>query len=356
MPRSSPKRKPAATKASPDLSAILGGISANPGVLDEATREPTVLEQLNERLDQPLPGVTVGPYQPRTNREVSDDNDALLAARAGPLAGQPVHDPVTFEPRPDLPLPLTGGVTMRAPHQVDLEELLGTDPDGVPVRFNPDGSVTVLDPLDDPELGRGDPLVDPNADLTIGEVLGPIHGDPEQPTLRGFEMSDEPLPIPAINFEPETEQIVAHQPPPAGVSSANAGGGVPGRVPTIDPATENILTPSAQRVQGYSSGGVVRYEGRIRILEAFQYLGRLDSAPTWVDRSWLGYSDYDDLRKIEPGPCLRVPLMSGQNAICRIGDFCVQQEVVLQQGMLSDVRVEVWPKEEFVKNFMPVVD
>lgn len=332
MAKAAAKRKPpATTQASPDLSAILKGMSANPGVLDEQV----TVEAYPGKIQPKTPEIAAANQQRRQDQ-------ADIAERASYPEGT-IFDARTFEPI----LPTDPRHPLRIADQagalgLSVEEYLALNP--LEPRVDP---FPVLDPDGKPAVDAAPP------DLTIGEALGPIQGDPELPTLRGFEMSDAPLPIPAINFEPEPEPIAA-SPLPAGVSSANAGRGVPFTRPA--PLDGDILTPSAQRVQGYSSGTVVRYEGRIRILEAFQYLGRLDSAPTWIDRSWLGYADFDDLRKIEPGPCLRVPLTTGQNAICRIGDFCVQQEVVLQQGMLSDIRVEVWAKEDFVKNFMPVVD
>ncbi len=96
------------------------------------------------------------------------------------------------------------------------------------------------------------------------------------------------------------------------------------------------------------------YESRIQIRDAFQYPGNLKGAPAWVDRNWIGWSqDEDTLRGIEPGPCLRVPLPSGDIGICRIGDFVCRQSVTLVPGSPPDERIEVWPQESFVKMFVP---
>jgi hypothetical protein len=101
--------------------------------------------------------------------------------------------------------------------------------------------------------------------------------------------------------------------------------------------------------------GNVRYEARIQILDAFQYPGGLRDAPGWIDRSWIGYaSDEDQLRDIPAGPCLRVPVPSGDIAICRIGDFVAKQEIRMAPDLPGDIKIEVWPKEQFFKLFMPV--
>ena len=97
----------------------------------------------------------------------------------------------------------------------------------------------------------------------------------------------------------------------------------------------------------------VRYEGRIRILEAFQYHGTLKDAPSWVDRNWAAFADWDPLRGIEAGPALRVPTHRGDNALARQGDYVVRQEVVLTHDMPPDTQLEVWPRDQFERYFIP---
>lgn len=99
----------------------------------------------------------------------------------------------------------------------------------------------------------------------------------------------------------------------------------------------------------------VRYESRIRIIDAWQYNGNLAEAPAYVDRSWAAWGEYDEERKLEPGPALRVPLEHGREVekLCRKGDYIVRQEVVIALGVEPDVRLEVWRKDEFEKMFLP---
>ena len=98
-----------------------------------------------------------------------------------------------------------------------------------------------------------------------------------------------------------------------------------------------------------------RYESRIRIVEAWQYNGNLAEAPIFVDRSWAAWGDWDEERKIEPGPALRVPMQQGRETekLCRKGDYVVKQEVRLTLTMAPDVVLEVWRREDFEKFFLP---
>lgn len=110
---------------------------------------------------------------------------------------------------------------------------------------------------------------------------------------------------------------------------------------------------SAQR-NPFPTPSTIRYESRIRIVEAWQYNGRLAEAPQYVDRSWAAWGEYDEERKLEPGPALRVPLNGPvPEKLCRKGDYVVRQEVVIALGLEPDVRLEVWRQDDFEKFFLP---
>lgn len=201
---------------------------------------------------------------------------------------------------------------------------------------------------------------------TIGEAItDQEHALADEPYMPGFAMSDDPIPLPAAGAQQtaaagQMPQAPEPRPSPVETSVPGVFTQVPGArgAGAIDPGDDDIQSPRERRLAATApvlpAQGNIRYEGRIRILEAFQYAGRLDSAPAWIDRNWLAHGDFDDLRQIPAGPCLRVPLPSGNNAIARIGDYVVQQEVVLAPGMPTDVRVEVWAKTDFEKNFLAV--
>lgn len=181
-----------------------------------------------------------------------------------------------------------------------------------------------------------EPGVDP---ATPGDFLPPASGDDAE--LPGFSVSDEPFSDPAVPSAIEKpSQLTAGLPldgdilPPVPRPGTNSGG--------------------AKHITRDGQSNTIRYEGRIQILDAFQYAGSLEKAPPWVDRNWLGWGDHDPLRGISAGPCLNVPLVSGAVAKCRVGDYVVKQSVAFMPGMPGEERVEVWPKDDFTKNFMPV--
>lgn len=167
--------------------------------------------------------------------------------------------------------------------------------------------------------------------------------------LPGFQMGDEPPPLPpGFTRMPVAgegaEQFLLNDPPSLSASA-----------PYADAQRDAI--PAQSEPQFFPPGvdpGQIRYESRITILEAFQYLGRLDHAPDYIDRSWLAWGDYDPLRGIEAGPALRVPLPYGTFALCRVGDYVCRQAMRFADRP-DDVRVEVWARADFEKNFLPSV-
>jgi hypothetical protein len=112
-----------------------------------------------------------------------------------------------------------------------------------------------------------------------------------------------------------------------------------------DPASGEIMPP-----------GKIRYESRISIVDAFRYPGNLTNAPAWVDRNWVGFGDYDAIRGIDEGPCLRVPSPADPNEVvlCRIGDYVCRQSVLLDNGRMPELRTEVWAAEQFERLFVGV--
>ena len=112
-----------------------------------------------------------------------------------------------------------------------------------------------------------------------------------------------------------------------------------------DPASGEIMPP-----------GKVRYESRISIVDAFRYPGNLTNAPAWVDRNWVGFGDYDAIRGIDEGPCLRVPSPADPNEVvlARIGDYVCRQSVLLDNGRMPELRTEVWAAEQFERLFVGV--
>jgi hypothetical protein len=188
---------------------------------------------------------------------------------------------------------------------------------------------------------------------------------PRQPPGPGPGPSEEP-PDEDIPFNPEPPEEPGEDPGLTGPEGENNGGN-----PQPAPPPRDLAPPAAGTGEKFVfplssldpspalSGEIlgpaenVRYESRITILEAWQYPGNVLSAPPWVDRNWIGYQiDYDAVRGIGPGPCVRVPLSGGVTAIARIGDYLTRQEMRLSPE-LSDIRIECWPRENFEKFFIP---
>lgn len=104
-------------------------------------------------------------------------------------------------------------------------------------------------------------------------------------------------------------------------------------------------------------GVTLSYESRIRIVDAWQYPGNVVNAPEWIDRDWIGFADWDPLRDIPAGPALRIPDDPDNPAtsytVCRVGDYVAKQEILLTTNLPGEMRIEVWPKEQFQRLFIP---
>ncbi len=229
---------------------------------------------------------------------------------------------------------------------------------------------------------------------TLGDLLGGGSVMPEvadvlsaDPTLPGFEMSDEPIPTPvmksyieATNSRAAAQDIYGNPvernndvQPSHAVMDGAGGGGVPevlragagGAQPSDqlanDPRDVTTSAPApildGEIIAASRPGGARRYESRIRILDAWQYRGSVATAPAYVDRNWIGYAgERDPVRQIDPGPCLRVPLTPDPServvTICRVGDYVVHEEIVGDDGRLSE-KIEVWEQGQFQKLFLP---
>lgn len=182
-----------------------------------------------------------------------------------------------------------------------------------------------------------------------------------EPDLPGFAVSDEPLPPPSPPVA-ENEFLRENAPGYSGLINSLAQGhesftdarndmarraNEPGPQPASDELFGDIIPPDTDPTH-------VKYESRIRILEAWQYNGGVAEAPEFIDRNWVGWSDYDAVRQMEPGPCLRVPIEGTSTVtICRPGDYVVRQETLLQPGMPTDEKREVWEKNQFQRLFIP---
>ena len=185
----------------------------------------------------------------------------------------------------------------------------------------------MLDDGDDPPVGvhvsGGGPAGSPLASAGIGAASTPRQPEPEPSRPPPPIHEDEPDPD-----DDEDDDEEENEPP-------------------------KQAAPYASPNDRPSTGLLASYESRIQILDAWQYWGQLKGAPAWVDRNWVAWGDHDPVREIDPGPALRVPVSSGDNVMCRIGDYVCRQSVTLHPDAPPDIRVEVWDRNQFEKLFIP---
>jgi hypothetical protein len=209
------------------------------------------------------------------------------------------------------------------------------------------------DPVRQPMPAHPDPR-DPQPDADP-ETSPPANGDPKQDSgpvdqtnpPRNPPDEDEPE-DPDQPDEPDEPMEQGDPDDEDNQSADNPAVREPREPPPLPPPAPGSTHPA-------SPTSNLRYESRIQILDAFQYPGSLKDAPAWIDRNWVAYAtDFDEVRGIEPGPCLKVPLSSGHVGVCRAGDFVCRQSVTLATGLPVDIRIEVWDRSQFEKLFVPV--
>lgn len=230
---------------------------------------------------------------------------------------------------------------------------------------------------EDPNAAALAPLAaDDPANKTLGEIFGvaPLESPTQPSASHGFAMGDEPPPLPPGFRADETRPFEGIAPPEPAIQvhpSNPPMGHFPHAEEPYDPL-KHAPIPPLERGTGQKpaadrawrppsinsppeiiSPSSVKYESRIKVLEAFRYPGSFRDAPQWVDRNWLAYGQYDPLRGIEPGPALSVPTSSGVSVMARIGDYVVQQEFIIE-GERSVIQLEVWAADAFERTFMPV--
>jgi hypothetical protein len=210
-----------------------------------------------------------------------------------------------------------------------------------------------------------EPTTEPT--ISIGDL-------PTEPLLPGFAMTDDPMEDPSIaaklaripmdDYTTDGEVSATKLDPVQPI-------GYTGLMSELNRTSEsfmdarNKLAALANKSQPRQpafvdpeilNSGLVTYESRIRVLDAWQYAGSVPrTAPVFIDRNWIGFADYDPVRDLPASPVLRVPIegSGGTLAICRPGDFVVRQAVSMGDGMPDDVRVEVWEEQQFFKMFVP---
>lgn len=293
---------------------------------DEAVRPEDVLPKYPTRPGlASLDGADAG-NPPVGGSPTMGDPNVRSPEPGGTLAGDPTPGRDPAEPDPDAPVPYPDEPARRSPAK------------------------------DAPEPKPGEPRP---ADIPDSGDDGD-GGSPEE-NEAGADSDDDELDSPDEDGQVSPDRS-ATAPPGYPQSDQPVGRAVPGRptgpltAPSQSPPPNRSVTPAP-----------VTYRSRISVVEAWQYPGSLSAAPPWVDRAWASWADADQLTGALAGPGLRVPIpssLSQSNRIpvtpgtepekmARVGDYLVKQRIALLDDLDGDEVIDVWPKEEFEKLFMP---
>lgn len=255
-----------------------------------------------------------------------------------------------------------------------------------------------VDEAEQPVLGAG-PLLEPVApsgEEGEGEQESPtialnVDHDAaialaDEPPLPGMIMSDEPLDIrdPALQQGMNPAPFLPDPQQPGGFPVAQGQGSYSQMINDLAQRHEGEFTPARNEMArnsvtgvpdtgqapdstGFTKAGLdgelippeklsdMQFTSRIRVLEAYQYPGFLGGQPAFVDPNWAGYAGEEDaVRGLPAGPCLRVPVAGTLDTvvICRKGDFVVKQEM-LHNDRTAEMKIEVWPQDQFKRLFIP---
>lgn len=223
----------------------------------------------------------------------------------------------------------------RAPRQRVLIENVPDDDPGTSLPPLPPGFESFTLPVE------GDPVIatphDTEAEGPLADTTGE-GGSDESPGLDA---------IPPGTIETGATTLLADVPTDDGTGNPHTLDAL-GPLVTIDPLTSldgEVIPPEKP------TPGKPRYEQRIRIVEAWQFVEGVARAPAWVDKNWAAWGDDDPLRGIPAGPSIRVPGPGG-TMICRHGDYIARQMMTLLPGLPPEERIEVWPRESFERFFI----
>jgi hypothetical protein len=193
----------------------------------------------------------------------------------------------------------------------------------------------------------------PTADEIVAAQPPRRPGGPEDPTRR----DDPPVPAPDEDEPPDDEPDEENDPdedPPIPADLPEPHSEPPGQPAAVAAAPPDGRSRASRLVDGaIPPPKTVRYEARIQILEAWQYLGAMLTAPPWIDRNWIAFAEANEELKLPAGPAIMVPTGAGDK-LARRGDYVCRQEVRLTEDLPGDIRLEVWPRDVFEKLFLPV--
>jgi hypothetical protein len=255
----------------------------------------------------------------------------------------------------------------------------GPDDDFIASLFAPaPAGKTAVAGVRDARAGDSQPevLPEPPEEPTLGEVL-PVLAKDDPPEAPANLMSDEPFPgqtpddsdrniVPAPEVRLESlsvtlpssaivPQIAIHAPSQPFVDASTAPQPRPAPKPTQKPAPiapgEPTPVPKPKPVPPPPTPPQPRFVQRITVTDAYQFDGRIQTAPAWIDRNWLSHDD-EAKWVVGSGVVIDVPRVGK----ARIGDYIAQQHVYEDDGSQTASRMAVYGREEFERLFLPVID
>jgi hypothetical protein len=228
------------------------------------------------------------------------------------------------------------------------------EPEGDPAEELPEAAGGTVDdqPVDPPQEPAEPPEPEPEIEPVLGEMMSTriLKNVFQTPVIPDGLMSDDPFPgqTPDDGDRALAQDLSQTRGAPAPDYAPVAAPARPSHVPAIAAAPDRAHEPVARTAD--PRPGVVSYVQRVTVTEAYQFNGRVQSAPEFVDRNWLSF---DEVSKEETGVGIVLELPG--IGICRIGDYIVRQSVLMDDTGYSIDRVAVYSKDNFEKMFLPVV-
>ena len=217
-------------------------------------------------------------------------------------------------------------------------------------------------PVPDPIQGEIIPPPSQQPELTLGEVYQKSNNDADRFAADTPVAAFSDIPFPGQEPDPSDRMV-----PPAPVpqrqpitTAAPAEGSQRAAAPeNVTRVRSDHVPPRPAAVPGdggpdgglryvdlHAGASVKRWLQRIVVLDAYQFDGHVQTAPQWVDRNWLMFSDAAK-NEVGVGTVLNVPGIGD----CRVGDYIVLQDVLEEDGARVS-KVEIYKRQDFERLFI----
>ncbi len=201
--------------------------------------------------------------------------------------------------------------------------------------------------------GPGEVVDFPEPEVTLGEMMSTtvLKAAFQTPPMDAAANLMSDVPFPGQTPDDSDRNLVpplplpVHEDPPAPQAAPQVSVPTVGRDAVHGPADGGSHRPGAVGDRSVNR----KYIHRITIADAYQFDGRVQTAPPWIDRNWLSFDD-KAMDETGVGIVLDVPLIG----ICRRGDYVVQQSVIMDETGYAVDRLAVYAKDDFERIFLAV--